>query len=538
MGTRRLLFALIASALAMGGCDAPDPAAPEVPGPALSQVPSGGPFWRFGGKDLADTRHAAAGTRIDGTNVATLAVSWVVTTGGDVSATPSVDAQAVYVPDWAGNLYSLDRRTGAVNWSRTMSELTGAPFSRTTPAIHGNRVIFGDQGGRAGIGASLVALDKSTGELQWSTKVDEHPLAVITQSPVVVRDMVLVGVSSIEETLAAAPGYPCCSFRGSVVALDVITGQIIWKTYMAPGIPGYSGAGVWGSTPAVDPSRGTVYVTTGNNYSVPDAVLDCVAANQGDSQAVSACLAPDDFFDAIVALDLETGAVLWATKTVPYDAWTSACLSGPTAENCPDPAGSNFDFGEGPALFTVTSPLGLPLDVVGAGQKSGQYWVLDRSTGLIQWVTSVGPGGTFGGMIWGSATDGERIYTANANSDRRNWGLVGGSFTEDGFWSALDARTGEILWQTPDPVSGSINQGPVAVANDVVFGCSMDPGGGMYALAAESGQILWSFSSGGSCNAGAAIVDGQVFWGSGYSALADQLGGTANNKLYAFGIQD
>ena len=534
MGTGRLLIALVASALAVAACDEPDPAGPEAPSPALSQVPPGGPFWRFGGKGLADTRHADAGSRINGTNVATLGVGWAFTTGGDVSATPSVDAQSVYFPDRAGNIYSLDRKTGAVNWSRTVSEYTGAPFSRTTPAIQGNRLIFGDQGGRAGLGASLVAVERATGDVIWTTKVDDHPLSVVTQSPVIVRDMVFVGVSSFEETAASVPGYPCCTFRGSVVALDLMTGQILWKTYMAPGIPGYSGAAVWGSTPAVDPARGAVYVTTGNNYSVPDAASECVAANEGDAQAIAQCLAPDDFFDAIVALDLETGAILWASRTLPYDAWTSACLSGTTAENCPSPIGRNFDFGEGPALFTVTSPMGLPLDVIGAGQKSGQYRVLDRATGLVYWITNVGPGGIYGGMIWGSATDGDRIYTANANSQHQNWGLVGGPFTQDGFWSAMDARTGEILWQTPDPVAGAINQGPVAVANDVVFACSMDPVGHMYALSAETGQVLWTFASGGSCNAGAAIVDGQVFWGSGSGDPGSPLGGTPNNRFYAF----
>jgi polyvinyl alcohol dehydrogenase (cytochrome) len=491
----------------------------------------------MGGQDLSNTRHASTGVKINAGNVGSLAVKWVFTAGGDISATPSVDATSVYFPDWAGNIYSLDRKTGAVNWSRQVSEYGGASFSRATPAIHGNMVIFGDQGGRQFAGATLIAVDKHTGDLEWATRVDEHPAAILTQSPVVFGNTVFVGVASLEELFATDPSYPCCTFRGSVVALDVNTGAILWKTYMAPDVPGYSGNAVWGPTAAIDPSRNMIYVATGNNYTVPEDVLACVAANEGDPDAVAACIAPDNHFDAVVALDLTSGAPQWASRALPFDSWTVACLFGPE-ENCTSPSGPDLDFGEGPALFSIgKGPF--RRDVVGAGQKSGQYWVFDRSTGAIEWVTKAGPGGLLGGMIWGSAVDGDRVYTANGNTGHVLWSLVGGATVDYGFWSAMDAATGEILWQTPDPLVGNVNQGPVTVANDVVFVCSMDVDGHMYALDTRTGSVLWSFASGGSCNAGAAVAGSSVYWGSGYSSLAGFLfpSPTGNDKLHAFELQ-
>ena len=115
---------------------------------------------------------------------------------------------------------------------------------------------------------------------------------------------------------------------------------------------------------------------------------------------------------------------------------------------------------------------GKPRDLVGAGQKSGQYWALDPDTGAVQWVTQAGPGGTAGGLQWGSAVDGQRVYTANANSDNKPWTRPAGATT--GVWSGLDAATGALLWQTQPPHGGSTS-GPVTTANGVVFGCSLDP---------------------------------------------------------------
>ena len=169
----------------------------------------------------------------------------------------------------------------------------------------------------------------------------DHPAAIITQSATVFDNRVYVGVASLEEALAAfVPGYPL-SFRGSMLALDLDTGAILWKTYTAP--TGYTGNAVWGSSPAIDTKRGQLYIATGNNYSVPPPVLACVAAAGSDSAAQAACLAADDYFDSVLALDLMTGAVRWATRAIPYDAWTVDCIPFiGDGSNCPDPAGPDY----------------------------------------------------------------------------------------------------------------------------------------------------------------------------------------------------
>jgi polyvinyl alcohol dehydrogenase (cytochrome) len=474
--------------------------------------------------------------------VGDLAVDWVRSTDGDVSATPSVDEEHVYVPDWAGNLYAVDRHTGEVVWQRQISDYTGIPGdkARATPAIAGDLLVLGNQGAGGG-GGKVFAVDKHTGDVVWTTQVEPHFAAIITQSATVFDGVVYVGVASLEEALAAfIPGYACCSFQGSMAALDLATGRILWKTYMAP--EGFSGNAIWGSSPAIDVKRGSVYVATGNNYSVPDAVLACVAAAGDDPDAKAACLPADNHFDSIVSLDRFTGAIKWATRALPYDAWTVDCIPFISdGSNCPDPAGPDYDFGQAPALFKVKAKNAPVKELVGAGQKSGQYWALDPDTGAVVWVTQTGPGGTAGGLQWGSAVDGRRIYTANANSNFKPWTLPDGSTTTDGVWSALDAATGAILWQTAPPLSPpppfltNGASGPVTTANGVVFGCSLDPLGHMYALDAASGAVLWSFASGGSCLSGAAISNGTVFWGSGYSNFGF---GTPNNKLYAFSLPD
>jgi polyvinyl alcohol dehydrogenase (cytochrome) len=366
----------------------------------------------------------------------------------------------------------------------------------------------------------------------WATQADSHFAAIITQSATVFDGRVYVGVASMEEALAAlVPGYQL-TFRGSMLALDLDTGAILWKTYMAP--EGFTGNAVWGSSPAIDTKRGQLYIATGNNYSVPDEVLACVSAVGVDPDAKAACLPADNHFDSILALDMKTGAIRWSTRAIPYDAWTVDCIPffGDGA-NCPDPAGPDYDFGQAPALFSVKlSGKGKSTDVVGAGQKSGQYWALNPDTGAVLWITVAGPGGTAGGLQWGSAVDGQRVYTANANSGAMPWTLPDGTTTEDGVWSGLDAATGQILWQTA-PSHGGSTSGPVTTANGLVFGCSLDDDGYMYALDGATGEILWEFESGGSCLSGAAISEGTLYWGSGYSNFGF---GTPNNQLYAFGL--
>ena len=504
---------------------------------------SGGPRWISAGGDLQNTRSQSSEHKLTVDNVGSLMQKWAFTTDGDVSATPAVDGNAVYFPDWKGNLYAVNKTTGQQIWKVSISTASGVPFdkARATPTVTDDKVIIGTQGSilvpGGGPGAQVLAFNKNTGALLWRTQVDAHLAAIITQSATVFDDRVYVGVASQEEALAAFIHPYTLSFRGSMLALDVNTGAIIWKTYTAP--VGYTGNAVWGSSPAIDTKRNQVYIGTGNNYSVPADVLQCVANAGGNPAAQSACLSSSDYVDSIMALDLDTGAVHWATRAIPYDAWTVDCipLGFNNGSQCPQPAGPDFDFGQAPALFKVNpAGQGKPREMVGAGQKSGQYWALDPDNGAVQWVTQAGPGGTAGGLQWGSAVDGTRVYTANANSNHKSWTLQPGGTvaTTDGVWSGLDAVTGQVRWQTSPPHGGGTS-GPVTTANGIVFGCSLDPSGYMYALNGSTGAVLWQFASGGSCLSGAAISNGTLYWGSGYSNFGF---GTPNNKVYAFGLHD
>lgn len=510
-------------------------------------------LWRIGGQNQNNTRSADKEKKITAQNAGSLEIKWAFTTGGDVSATPTVDQDAVYFPDWGGNLYKLNAATGAAVWSHPISFYTGVTgdFARASPAIAGNKLIIGTQARRSVPatldGAHLLAINKTTGQLIWKTKVDDFIGAVITQSAVVYGNRVFVGVSSNEEALATDPNYPCCSFRGSFLCLDLNTGRIIWKTYMTPEGKGFSGVAVWGSTPVIDAKRNSVFISTGNNYTVPQQVLDCAAAG-GTPEQVRNCVdavdgSAENYFDAVLALDLQTGAVKWVRRVIPFDAWTVACLFPGPNPNCPENAGPDYDFGQGPALFTVGSGKS-KRELLGAGQKSGIYWAFNPDNGEVVWSTQVGPGGTLGGLEWGSAVEGNRIFTAVANnsfvSHLMTTGPGAGTTVQGGFWAALNAETGSRIWEIAGnnpPATGSfppgaraINTGAVSVANGVVFAGALDAIGTMYAFDASTGQKLWSFESGGSVNSGPAIVNGNVYWGSGYANIA----GTPNNKLYAF----
>jgi polyvinyl alcohol dehydrogenase (cytochrome) len=386
-------------------------------------------------------------------------------------------------------------------------------------------------------GAWLLAISAATGQLIWKTQLEspaDDPFAMVTASAVVSGGLVYTGVTSNEEGLAGlVPGFVCCKGRGSVVAVNAATGAIAWKTYTVPA--GYSGGGVWGSNFVVDAARGTVFVGTGNNYSHPTApaYVACIA---GGGTAAS-CNAPDNYVDSIVALDVNTGAVIWAKKLVTWsqpgltdgsDDWNVACFIPPFT-NCPSSPGPDYDFASAPNLITYHSPGG-PRTILGAGQKSGIYYALDPDTGAELWHTHVGPGSSLGGMEWGSATDGTRIYVSIANF----YGIPSASGNA-GSWAALDPSTGAILWQKADP-SEAVVLGPLAVAKDVVYASSMAGAATaptMLALDAATGNTLWSFAAGSSVNAGATIVNDTVYWGSGYAHLGIP-GYTGNNKFYAF----
>jgi polyvinyl alcohol dehydrogenase (cytochrome) len=506
--------------------------------------------WPMFGQNLANTANSV-NTQISVNNVNTLRPKWTFTTGGDVSARAAVVNSIAYFPDWGGNLWAVNATNGQLIWGHQFSDygLPANTHSRTSPALtdNGGTLYIGTQEG-----AWLLAINAKTGALVWKTELETtDPYAIITTSPAVSGSVVYTGVASIAEGASTyGVNMSTAVARGSVVAVDANKGAIHWKTYTVP--VGYIGGGVWGSNPVVDVARKTVFIGTGDNYAHPHDDAPSSNPNLTYGQCISEegteanCLSPDDHVDSILALDMNTGAVKWSRKMVTwnqyyepvngYDDWNVDCLLGGT--QCPTnpAAGPDYDFGSAPNEITYKGSDGKFHTVIGAGQKSGIYYALDPDTGATLWQTQVGPGSALGGIEWGSASDGQRIYVAIADLFAIGYPKPYTGPIYAGSWSALDPATGNILWQTADPNS-AVDIGPMAVANGVVYGSSMAgavTAPTMFALNAATGNILWNFTTGVSVNAGATIVNGVVYWGSGYTHLhfPGQTGG--NNTFYAF----
>jgi len=514
--------------------------------------------WRMIGHDPENSRNQRFEKKIQSQNVQRLAVKWVATTAGDVSGTPAVVDDAVYFGDFGGMLWKLDAQTGEVIWSHAVTDYTGiaGDLARTSPSLVGNMLIVGDLKA-----PKMLGINAKTGELRWMTDVHPDPKGIMTGSPVVAGDRVFTGVS------ASGAGGPQATFRGEIVALDARTGKIIWQTYSLPdngGVPGgYAGATMF-SPPAVDVRLGLVYGTFGQPYVEPAAVTACNQAHGGFDER---CERPGAYLKSIVAFDMLTGEPRWSYRVQGHEPWLRACGSLPPAVTwCPSEFdGEKWDIGgsganvmrvrtnrhrhDGWPWFELEPPW---RDVVGIGGKSGVYTALDARTGEFIWNTLVGPGGDQGGMEWGTAFDGERIYASITNHHHIPYGLTqNGVLTSEtttgGSWAALDPGTGAIMWQTADPQVETLpgasspvgvwDLAPVTVANGVLYAASMAKLPGqqqMFALDAASGAILWQFGAGSSVNAAPAVVSGRVYWGSGYSRSGVE--GSGNHQFYAFSI--
>lgn len=505
----------------------------------------GGPDWRMIGKDPKNSRNQPDERRIGINNVRDLAVKWRATTAGDVSATPAVVDGAVYFGDFGGMEWKLDAANGNVIWSHKVQDYTGiaGDISRSSPSLAGGTLVIGDLSA-----PNMMGIDARTGDLRWITPIDPDPHAIMTGSPVLAGDTIYVGTSQ-----AGVSTYP-----GVLAALNAQTGRILWRTYSLPnplGLPeGYWGA-VMFAPPAVDLADGLVFATFKTAAGEPPAVKACnAAAPNGFSES---CEQPGSYLSSIVAFDLKSGVPVWSYRVVGDGAWQKACGSQPPAvtwcapeSDNPLNGGDKWDLGgSGPNVFEIGHG-GDKRTVVGVGEKSGVYLVLDAKTGQFVWNTLVGPGGDMGGMEWGTAYDGDRIYVSITNQHHLPYLLTeNGKLTRTtatgGSWAALDPETGKIIWQTADPqteVVGASTVGvwdlaPVSAANGVVYAASMaKQGNEFYALDGATGRILWAWPAGSSVNSGPAIVNGSVYWGSGYSR-AGSVEGSGNNQLFAFTIR-
>jgi polyvinyl alcohol dehydrogenase (cytochrome) len=439
-------------------------------------------------------------------------------------APPTVAGGRVFVGSQNGTVYSLDAKTGCIHWtySATGGVRTAIAVGPSSPSGGaGGLVYFGDTA------ATVHAVNADTGRVAWTRKVEDHPLARITGSPTFHAGRLYVPMSSYEEAQGADPRYECCTFRGSVSALDAASGRVMWKTPMmaepvqrrgtsTAGVPlwGPSGAGIW-SAPTIDERRGRLYVATGNAYSAP--------AHRSTN--------------AVVALDLDTGRIRWMRQITPGDVYVSGCRAG--NPNCPDVVGPDFDFGSPPVLARAGSR-----DLLVIGQKSGIAFALDpEHDGELMWEYRAGQGGTLGGIEWGAAVDAEHAYFAVSDITQPRPGGV----------HAVRLATGERAWFTPPsrPICGSgrgcnaAQSAAVTAIPGVVFSGSND--GALRAYSTATGAIVWEFDTNkdfrsvngvGAKGAsligpGPVVAGGMVYVNSGYGAF----GGRPGNVLLAFGLE-
>ncbi|MCS7025355.1 MAG: PQQ-binding-like beta-propeller repeat protein [Bryobacteraceae bacterium] len=462
-----------------------------------------------------------AGLRAD--QIPKLQLKWAFGFPGASAAMgqPTLVGGRLYFGSQDGTVYSIDAHTGCVFWTFKASATVRAAVTIGTVGHARQAALFGDTQ------AQVYAVNARDGSLIWKVKVDDHPLARITGAPKMHGSRLYVPVSSIEEVSGGSPKYECCRFRGSVVALDIEGGKILWKTYTIPDEPhptkknkegvqlyGPSGAAVWLS-PTLDLKRRWVYVGTGNAYSDP----------------------PTQFSDAILALEMDTGKLVWSKQLTERDGWNFACVN-PNKTNCPENAGPDVDIGASPILREI----GGGKRVLVVGQKSGMVHGLDPDAeGRILWQTRVGEGGSLGGVQWGMAADQERVYVALSDVHKR---------LEAGGLFALSLEKGEKVWYAPPvkpPCAGKFGctpalMAPVAVMDTVVFAGAMD--GVLRAYESKSGQLIWEYNTlqsystvngvkaqGGSLSAtGPVLAEGMMFLNSGYGLL----GGMAGNVLLAF----
>jgi polyvinyl alcohol dehydrogenase (cytochrome) len=484
--------------------------------------PTKGPGWNGWGGDLGNSRFQTA-PGLTAEQVPQLKLKWAFGFPNANSAygQPVVAGGRVFVGADTGFVYSLDASTGCAYWSFRASAGVRTALS-IGPGGSSARYLayFGD------IKGNVYAVNAETGAQVWMQRADKHPVARITGAPKLDGGRLYVPVASLEESGGGNPKYPCCTFRGSVVAYDAATGRQIWKSYTIPEeakpikktsqgtqLWGPAGAGVW-SSPAIDHKRHAIYIATGNGYTEPAAEAS----------------------DAVLAFNIDTGRRLWVKQVMAQDSYVRDCPGKyrpnvPTenkSETCPDDLGPDMDFGNSPILRAL--PDGRTLIFI--GQKDGNAWALDPDRqGAVVWQHQMGlgldKGG--GGMQWGSAADDRMAYFPLTRG-----GVSGGL-------GALKLTSGEQVWRADPPMPSS---SPVMVIPGVVFSGATN--GTMYAYSTADGHVLWKFDTarefetvnhvaakGGNLgSAGPVVSGGMLFVPSGY---ADLFGGNARgNVLLAF----
>ena len=492
-----------------------------------------GPEWNGWGVDYDNSRFQPADqAELTASQVPNLKLKWAFGFPGDwgAFAQPVIVGGRVFFGSPMGTVYSLDAKTGCTYW-----KFQADAGVRSAVAIGPDHLAyFGD------FRTNVYALNALTGRLVWKSRITTHPYARVTDSPRLYKGRLYVGIASREEWMAADPHYQCCTFRGALVAFDAATGKEIWRTYTIPQAPhptgkkpdgtelwGPSGGGLW-SSPTVDEKKGLLYVGVGDNYSDP----------------------PTANSDAIMAISMKTGKIVWSKQLTSGDAFNTSCVQNDKS-NCPKKPGGDYDFASPPLLRTL--PNGQRLLIV--SQKSSAVLALDPDQqGKLIWQTKLGQGGPLGGVEWGPAADDKAVYEALSDIDVVPFpGGLEPDPKKGGGLFALDIATGKQIWAAP-PVLGTCHvdrcspaqSAAVTAIPGVVFSGSDD--GHIRAYSTDDGKIIWDFDTaqsfktvnqvrahGGSIDGGgsAAVVGGMVYVSSGYGALW----GMPGNVFLAFAPQ-
>jgi polyvinyl alcohol dehydrogenase (cytochrome) len=505
----------------------------------------GQPSWNGWGNDNANTRSQSAPMAgLKAADVPKLKLKWAFAVPGviRVYGQPTIVGGTAFFGTASDKVFAVDAKTGCLRWA--FDAEGGVRTAISVGQIGGKwMAFFGDLRGQ------IYAVDPANGTLIWKEKVEDHPLAYITAAPNLYDGRLYVGVASREET-ALSPDYACCTFRGSVVALDAATGKRIWKTFTIPDEPkptvddgtgrnkmiiGPAGGSVWGS-PTVDPRARAVYVGTGNDYTGPEPKTT----------------------DAMMAFDMDDGHVRWVHQMNRDDIEFTPCATPLEPMKCAH--GPDYDFGSSPILATL--PDGRR--IVMAGQKSGIIHGVDPDhDGKTVWETRIGKGGYEGGIEFGMATDGKLLYAPLSDFQFKvaMSGEAGARATimgvptlldpnSGGGVFALDLTTGKIVWHAPpSDCHGDTSCSPAqtaapSVIPGVVFSGSID--GHMRAYSTVDGKVVWDFDTkkpyqtvdgmpgnGGSIDGpGPVIVDGILYTNSGYGYVGEATG----NVLLAFSV--
>jgi polyvinyl alcohol dehydrogenase (cytochrome) len=527
------------------------PAAPSTPAVAADRmcavnppIKAGRNDWSSAGFDDESSRYQS-NPGLKAADVPKLKLKWAFSMSG--GGQPTVIGDWLFTTNRSGKFYALDAKTGCVHW------VVNDVVSRTTPLVVRDSISPSGWATFVAVASRVVrAFDAQTGAEIWKSEVlESHQSSVLSGSPVISGARIFVPISSIEEATAMRRDYVCCTFRGSLAALDVKTGKLLWKSFMisAPlqtihregkDLLGPAGAAVW-AAPTVDRKRGLIYVVTGDSYTDVDT----------------------DGADAVVAIDMQTGYVKWRNQVTAHDNFVIGC--GPNAAgNCPTKVGPDYDFGASPILFTLKGGK----QVLLAGQKSGIAYGFDPDSGALLWKTQVGAGSALGGIEWGIAADRDYLFTPVSDLLRLRADAMAPASSnmaaKPGIY-ALDPATGRIVWQAPAPVAPchyaadkekasscvrAQSAAPAAMPG-VVFSGTMD--GWFRAYDAKTGKIVWEYSTtaqtydtvngvsgqpgGGIDGMGPTIAGGMVYTMSGFNGAA-RVGSNGVNVLLAFGLPD